>query len=266
MGLVERLNELESMRQSGQISDSEYAMLVASATKKFSEESEPATSSRGEDVVKVPQTDTQSKNQSLTTKLVGVGLVCALILAFLVFGNNSSDEDVTASLAQDSTTFESDTEQTSGTEDLSKSNREDAAKACRQEEGLRVGVVLLQMSRNIRKAKQSGDSANFDIENGFVFMQYEDAGSLSNAKTWISEEMNAITKYRDGVVKIDRPELLSEKNSLISLLTQLEESQLYLLGAQSWSEFSRLATQYQLTLRGFYDSEFAIALRKLCKG
>ena len=96
-------------------------------------------------------------------------------------------------------------------------------------------------------------------------MRYEDAGSLRNAKTWISEEMNAITKYRDAIVKIDRPELLSEKNSLISLLTQLEESQLYLLGAQSWSEFSRLATQYQLALRGFYDSEFATALRKLCK-
>ena len=97
-------------------------------------------------------------------------------------------------------------------------------------------------------------------------MRYEDAGSLSNAKTWISEEMNAVTKYRDAIVKVDRPELLSEKNSLISLLTQLEELQLYLLGAQSWSEFSRLATQYQLALRGFYDSEFATALRKLCKG
>ena len=261
MGLVDRLNELESMRQSGQISDSEHAMLVASATKKFGEDSEPAASSRGEDAKKTSQSGIQSKN----TKLVWVGLVCVLIVAFLVFGNNSSDEDSTVSSAQDSTTFESDTEQTSGTEDLSKANREDAAKACRQEESLRVGDVLLQLSRNIRKAKQSG-SANFDIENGFVFIQYEDAGSLSNAKTWISEEMNAITKYRDAVVKIDRPELLSEKNSLISLLTQLEESQLYLLGAQSWSEFSRLATQYQLALRGFYDSEFAAVLRKLCKG
>lgn len=265
MGLVERLNELESMRQSGQISDSEYAMLVASATKKFTEESEPATSSRGEDVVKVPQTDTQSKNQSLTTKLVGIGLVCVLIVAFLVFGNNSSDEDSIASSAQDSTTFESDTEKTSQTEDSSKSNREDAAKACRQEQSFREGYVLLLMSRNIRKAKLSG-SANFESENGFVFMQYEDAGSLSNAKTWISEEMNAITKYRDAIVKIDRPEFLSEKNSLILLLTYLEESQRYLLGTQSWSEFSRFASQYQLTLRGFYDSEFATALRKLCKG
>lgn len=265
MGLVERLNELESMRQSGQISDSEYAMLVASATKKFSEESEPAASSRGEDVVKVPQIDTQSKNQSLTTKLVGVGLVCVLIIVFLVFGNNSSDEDSTASSAQDSTTFESDTEKTSQTEDSSKANREDAAKACREEESFSRGIILLHIARNIRKAKLSG-SANFDIERGFVFMQYEDAGSLRNAKTWIFEKMNAITKYRDGVVKIDRPELLSEKNSLILLLTYLKESQLYLLGAQSWSEFSRLATQYQLTLRGFYDSEFAAALRKLCKG
>jgi hypothetical protein len=262
MGLVERLNELESMRQSGQISDSEYAMLVASATKKFSEESELVASSQGEDVTETSQSGIQSNNK----KMVGVVLVCVLIVAFLVFGNNSSDEDSTASSAQDSMTFESGTEKTSQTEDSSKANREDAAKACRQEESLRVGDVLLQLSRNIRKAKQNGDSTNFEIENDFVFMQYEDAGSLSNARTWISEEMNAITKYRDAIVKIDRPELLSEKNSLISLLTQLEESQLYLLGAQSWSEFSRLATQYQLTLRGFYDSEFAIALRKLCKG
>ena len=36
--------------------------------------------------------------------------------------------------------------------------------------------------------------------------------------------------------------------------------------SQPWSEFSRLATQFQLALRGFYDSEFATALRKLCKG
>ena len=252
MGLVERLNELESMRRSGQISDAEYAMLVASATKKFGEESEPAASSRGEDFVRVSQTDTQSKNQSLTTKLVGVGLVCVLIIAFLVFGNNGSGEDSTASSAQDSTTFESDTEETSGTEDSSKANRQDAAKACREERSFREGMILLMMSRNSR--------------NEFVYIQYEDAGSLSNAKTWISEEMNAITKYRDAIVKIDRPELLSKKNSLISLLTRLEESQLYLLGAQSWSEFSRLATQYQLALRGFYDSEFAAALRKLCKG
>lgn len=243
------------MRQSGQISDSEYAMLVASATKKFSDETEPSASSQGVDVLRTSQPGTNSRN----TKLVGVGLVCVLIVAFLVFGNNSSDEESTASSAQDSKTFESDTEQIFQTEDSSKANREDAAKACREENSFREGIVLLQLYRNLRKGTQN-------YKPGFVFMRYEDAGSLSNAKTWISEEMNAITKYRDAIVKIDRPELLSEKNSLISLLTQLEESQLYLLGAQSWSEFSRLATQYQLALRGFYDSEFAAALRKLCKG
>lgn len=34
MGLVERLNELNILRQSGKISDSEYALLVESATQK----------------------------------------------------------------------------------------------------------------------------------------------------------------------------------------------------------------------------------------
>ena len=72
MGLVERLNELESMRQSGQISDAEYAMLVASATKKFGEESEPAASSQGKDILKTSQPGTSS----LKIKMVGVGLVC----------------------------------------------------------------------------------------------------------------------------------------------------------------------------------------------
>lgn len=78
--------------------------------------------------------------------------------------------------------------------------------------------------------------------------------------------MNAITEYREGVTEIDRPELSNEKNTMILLLTRLEESQLYLLGAQSWSKFSRLATQYQLALRGLYDSEFSTALRRICKG
>jgi uncharacterized membrane protein YhaH (DUF805 family) len=51
MGLVERLNELESMRQSGQISDSEYAMLVASATKKLGNENQLVGSTLSESLV-----------------------------------------------------------------------------------------------------------------------------------------------------------------------------------------------------------------------
>ena len=252
MGLVERLNELESMRQSGQISDAEYAMLVASATNKFGDESEPARSSHGEDVIKIPPTGIKSMNSALNIKMVGVGLICVLVGAFLVFGKNSSNRDPAVSSTLGSTTSESDTKQTSVFDGSSKVNREDSAKACREERSFREGMILLMMSRNSR--------------NEFFYIQYEDAGSLRNAKTWISEEMNAITEYREGVTEIDRPELSNEKNALILLLTQLEESQLYLLGAQSWSEFSRLATQYQLALRGFYDSEFATALRKLCKG
>lgn len=42
MGLLERLKELETLRQGGQINDSEYEMLVASAAKNFRPETESA--------------------------------------------------------------------------------------------------------------------------------------------------------------------------------------------------------------------------------
>jgi len=48
MSLTERLNELESMRRNGQISDTEYAMLVASANKKYENESVLTDSYSGE--------------------------------------------------------------------------------------------------------------------------------------------------------------------------------------------------------------------------
>jgi len=92
MGLVERLNELESMRQSGQISDSEYAMLVASATKKFSEEVEPAKASTKEAVSEIGLTHTQSKNLVAKPKLIGVGVVAVLLIGFLMYGSEVSKD------------------------------------------------------------------------------------------------------------------------------------------------------------------------------
>jgi hypothetical protein len=92
MGLVERLNELESMRQSGQISDSEYAMLVASATKKFSEEVEPAKASTKEVISEIGPTHTQSKNLVAKPKLIGVGAIAILVVGFLIFGGGGSGD------------------------------------------------------------------------------------------------------------------------------------------------------------------------------
>ena len=97
MGLIERLNELESMRQSGQISDSEYAMLVAGATKKFSEIPESLKSDTSESVSEIPQTHSQSKTSSANPKLFGIGLITVLIIAFLVFGRGGSGDKPSAS-------------------------------------------------------------------------------------------------------------------------------------------------------------------------
>ena len=96
MGLIERLNELESMRQSGQISDSEYAMLVAGATKKFSEIPESLKPDTSESVLEIPQTHSQSKTSSANPKLFGIGLITVLIIAFLVFGRGGSGDKPSA--------------------------------------------------------------------------------------------------------------------------------------------------------------------------
>jgi len=92
MGLVERLNELESMRQSGQISDSEYAMLVASATKKFSVEVESTKASTKEVISEIRPTHTQSKNLVAKPKLISVGVVAILIIVVLIFGKQGPGE------------------------------------------------------------------------------------------------------------------------------------------------------------------------------
>ena len=86
MGLVERLNELESMRLSGKISDSEYAMLVGAATKKFNEGPESTKSDATKDVAEIPHPRERSKNLAFNPKLVGIGVVVALVIAFLAFG------------------------------------------------------------------------------------------------------------------------------------------------------------------------------------
>ena len=91
MGLVERLNELESMRQSGQISDTEYAKLVASATKKFSEETQSPNSNSNEFESDTSQNIARSKSVSVSSKFVGIGVAVSLGIAFLLFAQRGSN-------------------------------------------------------------------------------------------------------------------------------------------------------------------------------
>ena len=100
MGLVERLNELEAMRQSGQISDSEYALLVESATKNFGKENQVAS----ELVSETSKLSSQSKSLAREPKLVGVGVVVVLIIAFLAFSRGGAGDSPTVSEPQISET------------------------------------------------------------------------------------------------------------------------------------------------------------------
>ena len=109
MGLVERLNELESMRLSGKISDSEYAMLVGAATKKFNEGPESTKSDATKDVAEIPHPRERSKNLAFNPKLVGIGVVVALVIAFLAFGRGGSTSDSSQSQTQGSVAAEAST-------------------------------------------------------------------------------------------------------------------------------------------------------------
>lgn len=88
MGLVERLNELGSMRQNGQISDAEYALLVESATKNFGKENEVAS----ESVLETSKHSSQSKNLAKESKLVVVGVIVVLIIAFLALSRGGAGD------------------------------------------------------------------------------------------------------------------------------------------------------------------------------
>ena len=88
MGLVERLNELGLMRQNGQISDSEYALLVESATKNFGKENEVAS----ESVSDTSKLSSQSKNLAKESKLVVVGVIVVLIIAFLALSRGGAGD------------------------------------------------------------------------------------------------------------------------------------------------------------------------------
>ncbi len=119
MGLVERLNELESMRQSGQISDSEYALLVASATKKFSDETQSTNSTSNKPESSTSQNIVSSRSVSASSKFVGIGVAVSLGIALILFAQRSSNNQPSESQTQVSVTSDG----------KSNASRENSAKA-----------------------------------------------------------------------------------------------------------------------------------------
>jgi hypothetical protein len=118
MGLLERLKELETMHQAGQINDSEYEMLVASAAKNFKPETEsaPLEVSKSEDTTVVEENARQQVSSfKLTKNLDGLQknvdkkklTVISAVVAFVVivfvliatFSGNEKTKNMTSQLS-----------------------------------------------------------------------------------------------------------------------------------------------------------------------
>ena len=245
MGLVERLNELESMRQSGQISDSEYAMLVASATKKFSEETQSTNSISNESVSDTSQNIVRSKSVSVNPKFVSFGVVVILGVALFLFAQRGSNNQPSESQTQVSVTS------------VGKSNasRENSAKACRDKLGLTENEDVLTLIR-------TGFDTDSDVS-GVV--NYEKAGSLNRAKSWIESEMRWVLSSIEIVEQIGRPELSIETTAMFRVLNDLVDLQINLLGAGSFTEFNQITPKYHVVLNRFFDLDtLDSALLKIC--
>ena len=252
MGLVERLNQLGLMRQNGQISDSEYALLVESATKNFGKENEVVNTVASKSESGGSSDVTQPKSISRMSKLVGLAAIAALIIFLLVISRGGSSSENFEELVFDETS------QSSSAWDATKEKREYAAKACREMERYREGDVLLIVARYRNVEGPIG---------GFAVIDYELAGTLANAKEWITAENKAVSLLSKGLMSINRPELSNERNSLIRDLDRVMERQIYLLGAQSWNEFNNFVTDYNLALMDFYkNQDLRDALHAICTG
>jgi len=245
MGLVERLNELESMRQSGQISDSEYAMLVASATKKFSEETQSPNSNSNEFVSDTSQNIVRSKSVSVSSKFVGIGVAVSLGIAFLLFAQRGSNNQPSESQTQVSLTSESE----------SNASRENSAKACRDKIGLTENQDVLTFIR-------TGFDTDSDTS-GVV--NYEKAGSLNAAKSWIESEMRVLKSSLEIVEQIGRPELSIETTAMVRVLNDLVDLQTNLLDAGSFTEFNQITPKYHVVLNRFLNLDaLDSALNQIC--
>ena len=245
MGLVERLNELESMRQSGQISDAEYAMLVASATKNFSEETQSPNSNSNESVSDTSQNIVGSKSVSINPKFVSFGVVVILGVALLLFAQRGSNNQPSDSQNQVSVTSDSE----------SNANRENSAKACRD-------VIGLNQNEYVFMAVRKGFDADSDVS-GVV--NYETAGSLNGAKSWIESEMRWLKRSLEIVEQIGRPELSIETTAMLRVLYELVDLQIILLDAGSFTEFNQITPKYHVVLNRFFNLDtLRSALMKIC--
>jgi len=245
MGLVERLNELESMRQSGQISDSEYAMLVASATKKFSEETHSTNSTSNEPISSTSQNNVRSTNVSVNPKFVSFGVVVILGAALLLFAQDSSNNQPSESQTQVSVTSDS----------VSNANRENSSKACRDKIGLTDNQNVLVLIRT-----------GFDADSGVSgVVNYEKAGSLNAAKSWIESEMRMLKGSLEIVEQIGRPELSIETTAMVRVLSDLVDLQINLLDAGSFAEFNKITPKYHVVLNRFFNLDaLDSALSQIC--
>lgn len=252
MGLVERLNELESMRQSGQISDSEYAMLVASATKRFSDESVSTDLVSDKSTLDVRPNSAQVNSTPINKTVVGAGLALILVLGFYIFGRAGSKEEPSEAQIQVSETTNNEMD-----------SRLNSAKACRSQIGFEQYRGVLSLIRNRFANREDSLAA---ANHGLVVVDYQRAGSLTDAKSWISKEMYWLKLSLGVIMEIDRPELSIEKTAMIRLINELVGLQEDLLNSISFLEFDEVVGRYHVVLERFFNShELPDALNEICK-
>jgi len=249
MGLVERLNELGLMRQNGQISDSEYALLVESATRNFGKENEVVNTVGSESDLGGNSDVTQPKSISRMSKLGGLAAVAVLIIFLLVISRGgSSSENPTEPVSDE-------TSQSSSAWDATREKQENSAKACRDKIGLTENQDILTIIR-------TGFDTDSDVS-GVV--NYEKAGSLNGAKSWIESEMRWVKSSLEIVEQIGRPELSIETTAMVRVLNDLVDLQINLLDAGSFTEFNQITPKYHIVLNRFFNlGTLDSALSQIC--
>ena len=195
MGLVERLNELGSMRQNGQISDSEYALLVESATKNFGKENEVANQVASESVSETSKLSSQSKNLAKESKLVVVGVIVVLIIAFLALSRGGAGDSPGVSEPQIS--------EATNTEPVSDNDKFRKA---------RIEIHLKRSKSSMENLKENRDK--YKAESSTSAFKFRKASFVSiSAKMLVDDIAAAFEEF---------PELASASTAITSVLRRYE--------------------------------------------
>jgi hypothetical protein len=220
-------------------------MLVASATEKFSEGTQSTNSTSNEPVSSTSQNIGRSKNVSVNPKFVSFGVVVILGAALLLFAQDGSNNQPSESQTQVSVTSDSELN----------ANRENSAKACRDKIGLTENQDVLTFIR-------TGFDTDSDVS-GVV--NYEKAGSLNGAKSWIESEMRWVKSSLEIVEQIGRPELSIETTAMVRVLNDLVDLQINLLDAGSFTEFNQITPKYHVVLNRLFNLDtLDSALSQIC--